>query len=153
LGAAAIGVVVVALMLLPVLPLRDTYARHEARGHTNALVHEMAGVAVVAHAGGEPILLSEKIEAKFSGGGHIHRVMATLLGLGEVPSIKVHKELKRIDEQLDGCGATGCVLILPERQYHELAERYPLEPVPLSPPPSPEDGEPYGVYRYRRTSE
>jgi 4-amino-4-deoxy-L-arabinose transferase-like glycosyltransferase len=154
-GAIAVGLTVAALVLYPLRPLGSAYRQAEARGHTNALVHELADVARAEHAAGATVLLSEKIEAKFSGGGHIHRVMATLLGLSDVPTVKVHKDLKRIDEQLARCaGATQagsragtCVLIIAVRQADELAERYAVEPIPLSRAPLPEDGEAYGIYR------
>ncbi|MFN2115885.1 MAG: hypothetical protein ACK2T6_09220, partial [Anaerolineae bacterium] len=85
---------------------------------------------------------------KFSGGGHAHRVMATLLGLSGVPTVKVHKDLKRIDEQLEGCDG-DCLLIVSQRQADQLAERYEIEQVPLSASPLPDDGEAYGLYRVR----
>ena len=74
--------------------------------------------------------------------------MATLIGLDGTPTVKVHKALKRIDEQLAACG-NGCVLIIPERQYIELSQRYPLEPVAVDGTPLAEDGEAFGMYRYR----
>lgn len=151
LGTVAMAVLVAALVLYPLLPLRRAYRQADAAGQTNALVHEMAAVAIAEHAAGSTILLSEKIDAKFSGGGHVHRVMATLLGLGDVPTVMVHKELRRVEEQLEDC-AGDCVLIIATRQADELAQRYAVEPLTLSSDPLPDDGEAYGVYRVGRSA-
>lgn len=150
-GVAAIGVAVLALALVQLVPLRRIYAAGEARGRTNDLVHEMAEGAHREHEAGAEILLSERIESKFSGGGHAHRVLATLLGLRDVRTTKVHKDLKGIDEQLAGCVAPDrrrdCVLVISARQADELGEDYPLARLPFSTMPDEDDGEDYGVYR------
>jgi 4-amino-4-deoxy-L-arabinose transferase-like glycosyltransferase len=159
-GTVAVWMLVAALVIYPLLPLRRAYASAEASGQTNALVHEMSEAVASGHEAGARVLLSEKIPAKFSGGGHLHRVFATLLGLRGIRTEKVHKDLKGIDEQLEGCiehqragperagrnGAGPCLLIISERQAQALAQRYQLQPIRFSGTPRPEDGESYGVY-------
>jgi 4-amino-4-deoxy-L-arabinose transferase-like glycosyltransferase len=127
--------------------LREAYRQERDAGRTNALVLEMARLASEASRRGDTVLLSETIEAKFAGGGHLHRVMATLLSLSDVPYTLLDAELQGADAEMDRC-RPACVLVLSETHRRALGEHHALAAIPLSSAPLNADGESYGLYRY-----
>lgn len=147
LAAGLVVAAVLAVSTLHIGSLARTYREEAAVGRTNDLVHEILTVARTESASsGAVVLWSDRIDAKFSGGGHLHRVFAVLLGLAEVPNERIQDDLDGLETQLSRC-RPDCLLILAGHHQTEVALRAPIVRVPLTHAPLDEDGEPYGLYR------
>lgn len=146
----AVGLVVLAVLAVSTLhlvSLARTYREAAAAGRTNDLVHEILTVAQSESASpGAVVLWSDRIDAKYSGGGHLHRVFAMLLGLAEIPNERIQDDLDGLQSQLSRC-RPNCLLILAGHHQAEVARRAHIVRVPLVHAPLDEDGEPYGLFR------
>jgi hypothetical protein len=153
-GAAPARAVILALVAASVAGhaavhgdrLASEYRSAAHYGRTNADVLAVtAAVRDAWRATGAPVLLSERIDAKYSGGGHLHRVLETLLGLRSVPFEKIDDDLGGLEAQAGRC-SPRCIALIAEHQRTAVVTRYRLETWQKQPAAMPDDGEGYGVY-------